>query len=114
MPGDPLSQLRRGTIEFCVLALLRDQPLYGLELSRRLVAADGLVASDGTIYPLLARLRRQGLVETDWVESATGPPRRYYRLTPKGREALHSFVLQWRTFRDSVDQVIAATGSEPA
>jgi len=114
MPGDPLSQLRRGTIEFCVLALLRDQPLYGLELSRRLGDADGLVASDGTVYPLLARLRRQGLVETEWVESATGPPRRYHRLTPKGCEALHSFVLQWRTFRDSVDQVTASGRRDPA
>jgi PadR family transcriptional regulator PadR len=78
-----------------------------LELSRKLLSAGGLVTSDGTVYPLLARLRRQGLVQTQWVESNAGPPRRYYSLTPEGREALAAFVGQWRAFSDAVDQLIA-------
>jgi PadR family transcriptional regulator PadR len=100
-----LAQMRRGAIEFCVLALLRDGDRYGLDLTRTL-AADGLVTSEGTIYPLLARLRQDGLVDTTWHESSQGPPRRYYRLTEDGRAALDAFIVQWRHFRDAVDVVL--------
>ena len=68
-----LTQLRRGTIEYCVLAVLADGAEYAFELVRRLSAVDGLVTSEGTIYPLLARLRRDGLVTTSWQESDAGP-----------------------------------------
>src|ERR1700733_10384186 len=98
-----LSQLRRGSIQYCVLALLRDEDRYGFELTRALAESDGLVTSEGTVYPLLARLRHEGLVDTSWQESTQGPPRRYYRLTPDGREALDAFVAQWRRFRDAID-----------
>lgn len=100
-----MAQMRRGSIEFCVLALLRDEERYGLDLSRRL-AADGLVTSEGTMYPLLARLRQDGLVETSWHESSQGPPRRYYRLTSEGRAALDAFTVQWHRFRDAIDTVL--------
>ena len=100
-----LAQMRRGAIEFCVLALLREEERYGLELSRTL-AADGLVTSEGTMYPLLARLRQDGLVETSWHESPQGPPRRYYRLTKDGRAALDAFTVQWQQFRDAVDSLL--------
>src|SRR5260370_19743303 len=100
-----MAQMRRGSIEFCVLALLRDEERYGLDLSRRL-AADGLVTSEGTMYPLLARLRQDGLVETSWHESSQGPPRRYYRLTNEGRAALDAFTVQWPRFRDAIDNVL--------
>ena len=80
--GRQISQLRRGVLEFCVLALLRSEERYSFELVRALSAVDGLVTSEGTLYPLLARLRRDGVVETTWRESLSGPPRRYYRLTP--------------------------------
>jgi PadR family transcriptional regulator, regulatory protein PadR len=101
-----LAQMRRGAIEYCVLALLRDNDRYGFELSRTLAAADGLVTSEGTIYPLLARLRNDGLVKTTWKESQQGPPRRYYRLTKDGQAALDAFVVQWNRFRDTVDALI--------
>src|SRR5438874_8759325 len=81
----PIAQMRRGTLEYCVLALLRDRRRYGFELVRALGEVDGMVTSEGTIYPLLSRLRRDGLVETTWEESPSGPPRRYYRLTRSGR-----------------------------
>lgn len=98
-----LAQMRRGAIEFCVLALLSDRPRYGFELAKDLADADGLVTSEGTIYPLLSRLRADGVVETYWEESSQGPPRRYYRLSEDGKSALEAFVLQWRRFRDAVD-----------
>jgi PadR family transcriptional regulator PadR len=102
----PLAQLRRGVLEFCVLSLLRGEELYGFDLVRRLSEVDGMVISEGTIYPLLSRLRRQGWVTTRWVESESGPPRRYYGLTADGRTALQGFAVEWQRFRDAVDQLV--------
>lgn len=101
-----ISQLRRGTVEYCVLALLRDGERYGFELVRELADVDGLVTSEGTIYPLLTRLRKDELVTTFWQESESGPPRRYYRLTEAGREALADFTKEWKRFRNSVDGIL--------
>lgn len=108
-PGEArsgLSQLRRGTVEYCVLALLRDGERYGFELVRELSERTGLVTSEGTIYPLLTRLRNEELVTTTWRESESGPPRRYYRLTEPGDAALATFVQDWTRFRDSVDAIL--------
>jgi PadR family transcriptional regulator PadR len=102
-----MAQMRRGAIEYCVLALLRDQDRYGLELTRALTDADGLVTSEGTVYPLLTRLREEGLVETTWEESRQGPPRRYYRITNDGRDALKAFIVQLERFRKTVDSLMA-------
>ena len=101
-----LAQMRRGTLQYCVLALLADDERYGFDLVRELGEVDGMVTSEGTIYPLLGRLRREGLVETTWRESTSGPPRRYYRLTAAGRSALDAFLAEWQTFRDAVDQFV--------
>jgi PadR family transcriptional regulator PadR len=101
-----MSQMRRGAIEYCVMALLRKGERYGFELARALAEADGLVTSEGTIYPLLSRLRRDGLVDTAWRESTQGPPRRYYSLTSDGLAALDAFTAQWTRFRDSVDRLL--------
>jgi PadR family transcriptional regulator PadR len=103
---NPLPQLRRGVLEYCVLSLLVDESLYGFDLVRRLSDVDGMVTSEGTIYPLLSRLRRDGWVTTTWVESESGPPRRYYAITPTGRRALDTFTTEWRRFRDAVDQLL--------
>ena len=105
-----LTQMRRGAIEYCVLAILLEGERYGFELVRELTEADGLLTSEGTIYPLLSRLRREGLVETSWQESNQGPPRRYYRITKQGNMALESFVDQWIRFRSSVDGVLKLGG----
>ena len=75
------SQLRRGTVEYCVLALLRGGARDGFESCASSSEVDGLVTSEGTIYPLLTRLRKEQLVTTFWRESESGPPRRYYELT---------------------------------
>lgn len=101
-----LSQMRRGTLQYCVLALLAKEERYGFDLVRGLAEVDGMVTSEGTIYPLLSRLRRDGLVESSWQESTAGPPRRYYRLTDAGWTALEGFRLEWRRFRDAVDHFV--------
>jgi PadR family transcriptional regulator PadR len=101
-----IAQMRRGTLQYCVLALLAGEERYGFDLVRALGEVDGMVTSEGTIYPLLGRLRRDGLVEPTWRESPSGPPRRYYRLTARGRAALEAFVGEWGRFRDAVDHFI--------
>jgi PadR family transcriptional regulator, regulatory protein PadR len=104
--GKTLSQLRKGVLEYCVLSLLQDGPRYGTELLGELEATGALATSQGTVYPLLARLRREDLVTTDWRESPTGPPRRYYRLTRTGSTALAEFAEVWTDFTDAVDRII--------
>ncbi len=107
-----LGQLRRGVSDRCVLALLERQPWYGFELAKTLSEAQ-IIAGEGTIYPLLARLRRDGLVDTVWRESSEGPPRRYYALTPTGTEALAQFRRQWTEFTGAVTALLEiATVSE--
>src|SRR3954462_5710491 len=101
-----LAQMRKGTLQYCVLALLADDERYGFDLLRSLAETDGMVTSEGTIYPLLSRLRRDGLVETTWRESTSGPPRRYYRLTASGEAPVRSFTDQWHLFRNAVDRVL--------
>lgn len=99
-----VAQMRRGTLQYCVLAVLATQERYAFELVRALSEEDGMVTSEGTIYPLLSRLRRDGLVHTTWRESTAGPPRRYYELTAAGRSALAAFAEEWSRFRDAVDR----------
>lgn len=100
-----LTQLRRGVLEHCVLALLESGERYGYDLVTDLSDA-GLLASEGTLYPLLSRLRRDELVSTAWRESPSGPPRRYYALTERGQSALGSFRTAWTSFAGSVDQLL--------
>ncbi|MEU3660923.1 PadR family transcriptional regulator [Streptomyces sp. NPDC032940] len=108
-PGDSTkraraaAQLRKGVLEYCVLALLRDRPRYGVELLHALEESEALATSQGTVYPLLSRLRREDLVTTTWQESSSGPPRRYYALTADGRAALDDFTQVWPGFREAVD-----------
>jgi PadR family transcriptional regulator PadR len=101
-----VAQMRRGTLQYCVLAMLATEERYAFDLVHALGQEDGMVTSEGTIYPLLSRLRRDGLVETTWRESPSGPPRRYYRLTTSGRAALDGFAREWSRFRDGVDRFI--------
>ncbi|WP_405392966.1 PadR family transcriptional regulator [Streptomyces sp. NBC_01102] len=113
-PGDSTkqaraaSQLRKGVLEYCVLALMRDRSRYGVELLHALEESGALATSQGTVYPLLSRLRRDDLVTTTWQESASGPPRRYYALTDSGRATLDEFTRVWPGFRDAVDTFLTA------
>jgi PadR family transcriptional regulator PadR len=103
-----VAQMRRGALEFCVMSLLEERERYGFELVQNLSEVEGMVTSEGTIYPLLSRLRRDGAVATTWRESANGPPRRYYQLTPAGRGALAEFRREWARFRTAVDQLLGS------
>lgn len=105
-----LTQMRRGALPYCVLALLRTEERYGVEIVKLLAEVDGMVTSEGTMYPLLSRLRRKGLVNTAWRESATGPPRRYYNLTVDGERALTTFTEEWARFRDGVEYFVGKEG----
>jgi PadR family transcriptional regulator PadR len=109
-----LSELRKGVVEHCVLALISEGESYAFDIVRVLTARD-FVTSEGTIYPLLSRLRNDGLVTTIWRESEAGPPRRYYRITEEGRRALEAFGTDWARFRDAVDGLLAgAVGGKGA
>lgn len=104
-----LTNLRRGALEYCVLASLREGEAYGLDIARRLVADGILMGGEGTLYPLLARLRKAGLVTTSWRESDAGPPRRYYAITDDGERAVETFSRAWKPFRDAVDLTLGET-----
>jgi PadR family transcriptional regulator PadR len=106
LAADVLSQLRRGALEYCVLALLAEKERYGFDIVRTLGAIDGMVTGEGTLYPLLARLKKDGRVRTQWRESDAGPPRLYDAITDEGRRALADFSAQWRLFRDAVDDIL--------
>lgn len=99
------ANLRKGVLEGCALAVIGHGDIYGRDLAKRLHEL-GLLASEGSLYPLLARLREAGLVETQWRESSAGPPRRYYRLTPSGREAVTAFEAGWKALSDSVSEAL--------
>ncbi len=99
-------QLRKGVLEYCVLAMLTQEEMYGFQLVRTLGDTDGLVTSEGTIYPLLARLKKEGQVTTRWRESEEGPPRKYYAIANPGRVALETFRDEWRRFSDAVDSIV--------
>lgn len=81
------TQLRKGFLAYCVLKVCSHEPLYTSDIIKQLSAAE-LVVVEGTIYPLLSRLQRDGLLVHDWQESEQGPPRKYYRLTDFGQQVM--------------------------
>lgn len=99
------TNLRKGVLEYCVLALVARGDWYGFDLAKRL-SASRLIASEGTLYPLLTRMRGAGLVAAEWQESEAGRPRRYYRITKAGQEQLDAFQAVWIPVRDAVDKVL--------
>ena len=101
------TQLRRGVLEYCVLALLAKEDRYGFDIARALGGLEPIAVSEGTVYPLLSRLRKDGAVSTSWRESDAGPPRKYYAITAQGRRTLAEFIDEWASFRDAVDGVLA-------
>lgn len=110
MTVDVGTQLRKGVVEYCVLGLLAREPMYGWQLSERLVTA-GMIASIGTLYPMLSRLRGQGLVTAYDEASAAGPVRKYYRLTSAGIAQLDAFRRQWPPFTATVHELVGEDDS---
>lgn len=104
------TQLRKGLLELCVLASLRHNHLYGYDIVKRLAAGGGLAMGEGTVYPILSRFKKDGLVETTLVESTEGPARKYYQLTAKGRQLLARMLAHWAEVRDGIDRVTTPEG----
>ena len=101
-----VTQLYKGTLELCMLALLANGERYGYEITQALNQTDGLGLREGTIYPLLTRLQREGLVSSRWQESPSGPPRKYYRLTEKGTQAMGGMSTRWATLTAQVNSIL--------
>ena len=100
------SQLLRGVLDLCLLAVMDEGPAYGYEMTKRLRARGLSTVGEGSIYPLLGRLEREGLVETYRAASNGGPPRKYYRPSAEGRRALAAGVADWKAARDAVDAAL--------
>ncbi|MEQ6896706.1 PadR family transcriptional regulator [Microbacterium sp. KR10-403] len=99
------TNIRKGVLEYCVLALLADRDMYGLELAN-LLGERQLTASEGSLYPLLARMRESGSVDTRWESPGGGRPRRYYAITDRGRVQLETFTAVWRSIGPQVDELV--------
>jgi PadR family transcriptional regulator PadR len=113
---DPIAkwevQLRKGCLELAILASLWSGRLYGLEILRRLEEASGLMVPEGTVYPLLSRLKATGLLAAEWVHAEASHPRKYYRLTPAGRARARAMVRAWSKFSANLDQLVAPLRKE--
>jgi PadR family transcriptional regulator PadR len=106
------SQLLRGVLDACLLAVIAQRPAYGYEMTKRLADRGLAVVGEGSIYPVLGRLERDRLVETFRQESEGGPPRKYYRATAKGRRRLGAWGEEWKAIRSAVDAVLETSETE--
>jgi PadR family transcriptional regulator PadR len=97
------TQIRKGILELSILSAMRGRQLYGYDIVKRLRDIDGLVISEGTIYPILSRFKQEGLVKTSLVESSEGPARKYYQLTPRGEQHLGQMRDYWEKIKNGVD-----------
>jgi len=98
------SQMRKGMLEYCVLLLLRHQPAYASDIIQKLKEAQLLVV-EGTLYPLLTRLKNDGLLSYEWQESTQGPPRKYYALTELGESFLEGLDSAWNELTNTVSHL---------
>lgn len=105
-------QLRKGSLELAILASLWDGKLYGLEILRHLENNSDLVVVEGTVYPLLSRLRALGLLKSEWVESDSGHPRKYYQLTAAGRQRALEMARVWAEFAGRMNGLLAPLKKE--
>ena len=101
------TQLRKGALELAILNALDGDRLYGYDIVRTLRQHEGLVIADGTVYPILSRLKADGLVRSTIEESPDGPPRKYYELTRNGERALAEMNAAWDSLVSSVDALRA-------
>jgi PadR family transcriptional regulator PadR len=99
------TQLRKGMLELCILNAIKGTTLYGYDIVRKLRDFNGLVISEGTIYPILSRLKREGFVRTTIRESTEGPARKYYELTAKGEKTLSQMNHYWHDIKSGTDSL---------
>ncbi|MDL2243337.1 PadR family transcriptional regulator [Bacteroidales bacterium OttesenSCG-928-J19] len=98
------SQMRKGILEYCILLILNQKPAYANDIIRILKEAK-LIVVEGTLYPLLSRLKNMKLLNYEWVESTQGPPRKYYALTPEGKEFLQELGGAWDEISNTINHL---------
>ncbi len=108
------SQMLKGILDPCLLAVIAEREAYGYEIVTRLERAGLGDVAEGTVYPALTRLERGGLLESERRESESGPRRKYYQLTPTGREQLVAWREEWTSLAASVDSVLGGTSFQRA
>jgi PadR family transcriptional regulator, regulatory protein PadR len=106
-----IRQMRKGVLELALMGCLYQESHYGYSLIRSLSADDDLELTEGTIYPILSRLAKEGLVHSQWVESRQGPPRKYYALTPEGRKIFEELSREFQKLAEIIGR--AASSSPP-
>lgn len=99
------AQIRKGILDFTVLIIIEKSETYSSDILKKLKKTD-LIVVEGTLYPLLSRLKRQGLLNYKWRESKSGPPRKYYTLTKKGESALKNLKESWESLHTSINSLI--------
>jgi PadR family transcriptional regulator PadR len=102
------AQMKKGILEYCILAIIKRGEVYASDILDELKQAQ-LIVVEGTLYPLLTRLKNEGLLSYQWVESKSGPPRKYFQLTPEGNTFLNELELTWNELTNSVNQIIQKT-----
>lgn len=98
------SQMRKGTLEYCILLIIKKEPAYVSNIIQKLQEAK-LIVVEGTLYPLLTRLKNGGLLSYQWVESRQGPPRKYYTLTSEGENFLSELENSWQELKSTIDHI---------
>ena len=98
------SRMRKGMLEYCILLVLRDKDAYASDIMKRLMEAH-LIVVEGTLYPLLTRLKNGGILTYRWEESTQGPPRKYYTLTDEGRQLLGELDASWNELVETVNKI---------
>ncbi|MGC6479535.1 MAG: PadR family transcriptional regulator [Flavobacteriaceae bacterium] len=98
------AQMRKGILELCILATIHKKDQYASEILKALKSSELLVV-EGTLYPLLTRLKNESLLEYRWEESSSGPPRKYYRITPEGEAFLEQLQAAWDTLHKAVQKI---------
>ena len=100
------SQMRKGTLEFCILLVIaKHEKIYAYDILKEL-KADDLIVVEGTLYPLLNRLKREGLLDYVWEESKSGPPRKYYLVTDKGQVAIKNLIETWSSLSKTINSLM--------
>jgi PadR family transcriptional regulator PadR len=102
--GEKFISVRKGLLEFAVLRVVAGEKLYVAEVLQRLAGTE-FATQEGTLYPLLSRLRRENLVDYEWQESDAGPPRKYYRLTEAGQRALAELQGYWQHLTETLNRI---------
>jgi len=97
------TQMRRGVLELCILSIIAEAEVYPSDIITKLKESE-LIVVEGTLYPLLSRLKKDGLVDYNWKESTQGPPRKYFQITDTGKEFLHGLLDNWKELVNAVSQ----------